>query len=135
MSRDTWPIVGYGIDVDDIYGYFNRDKIIDILNERHVNVPNPEDFEESIYDEYGDFAYFIASLDETGILEYAYDGDGRQFVLFPPYYPWQKRPDHNELKTKEGVENFIVNVLMKICDDSSDSIKGNIQYISTTGCG
>lgn len=135
MSCDTWPIIGYGIEIDDIYGYFDKDKIIDILKERHIDVPDPEHFEESIYDEYGDFACFIASLDEIGILQYAYDGDGKQFILFPPCYPWGKRPDHNELKTREGVEKFIANILMKVCDISAEDVSKYTNYISTTGWG
>lgn len=135
MSSDTWPIVGYGVDIDDIYDYFDRDKIINILKEKHIEVPDPEHFEETIYNEYDDFAYFIASLDETGILEYAYDGDEKSFVLFAPYYPWQKRPDHNELKTREGVEKFIANILIKVCDISVNDIIRYIHYINTTGCG
>ena len=133
MSCDTWPIVGYGIEIDDIYEYFNKDKIIDILETRHIDVPDPEELEECIYDEYGDFAGFVASLDETEILDHIDDGNGHQFVLFPPCYPWWKKTDHNELKTKEGVEKFIANILIKVCDISAENVNKYIHYVSTTG--
>ena len=136
MSYCYWGINGYGIDLEDINEFLNEDKVKKILSEQGANVPDGDI--DDFLDEggYACLAHFVASLDKTHTLSYRQGGDfDGNYVLFEPLYPWDEPVKYNELKTKEGMTNFIVKILQKVYDTSSETLIERINYIDAVGSG
>ena len=137
MSVSYWGIVGYGVCLDDIDKYLDREKI-NIL----VRKANPDiEFEEDVFDDYtfcGDpysnLGEFLCELDDRNILSWDDDGNGRGFLLYEPIYPWLNNPS-NQPKSMNETKDHIISVLKKVCDATYEELSKEIDFISTWGCG
>ena len=137
MSVTRWPIIGYGIKIDNIAKYINNNKV---KKEISNLLPN----ETTIFDEdilqsdcfcgnpYYYFSEFLADLDNHRWFTYDSNGDGDEFFLYPPKYPWEIRDD--DPKSMEDIDKRLIEILNKICD-MPDEYGYLIDYIEEEGWG
>ena len=136
MSMSYWGIVGYGVCLDDIDTYLDKDKI-----NKLVRKMNPEiEFEEDVFDDYtfyGDpynnLAEFLCEFDGKHILTWEDDGQGKAFFMYEPIYPWLKYPKPLPRSVDE-VKKLIISILMNVCNATEEELGREIGYISTWGC-
>lgn len=136
MSVSYWGIVGFGVCLDDIDKYLDKEKI-NIL----VRKLNPDiEFNEDVFDDYTfcgepytNLAEFLCELDYRHILSWADDGNNRAFFLYEPVYPWLSNSD-KQPKSINEVKDYIISVLKKVCNTSYEDLSKEIDYISTWGC-
>jgi len=138
MSMCYWGIVGYGVCIEDIAKYINHEKVNSIIR----TLFKEEDFHENddVFEDdtfygnpYTNFAEFLCDLDDDKIFSYDDDGQGRNFFLYVPRYPWHSKPD-KEPETIEECEDKMVAVLQKVCNATDEQLKDCIKYISESGC-
>lgn len=137
MSVSYWGIVGYGIDLDNIAEYLNKEKV-NLL----VRKNNPKEiFEEDVFEDdtfygnpYSGFGEFLSELDETNTIGWNNSGNtGKDYFLYEPKYPWTVK--NNDPTGYEDVENRIIKALLKVYDITEEEIKSKIGYIDDYGCG
>ena len=137
MSVLRWPIIGYGVTIDDISRYININKVgyelQRLLPNDNINI-NENLLESDLFngDPYCYFAEFLCDLTDTKWFNYDTDGEGREFFFYPATYPWQRQD--NEPKSEEDVDKEIVAILNKVCD-LPDNETYPIEYIEETGWG
>lgn len=137
MSWSHWGIVGYGIDIDDIFEYINTEKVNKLVRELNPK----EEFEEDVFDDdtfygnpYQNFGEFLSELDKTNTIIWDDGGDsGKHYFLYCPKYPWQIK--NNDPLSCEDIADRIVDVLTKICDTEVNILRSKIDYISDYGSG
>ena len=136
MSMDYWGIIGYGVCLDDIYDYLNREKVNTLVRKL---LPK-ETFEEDVFDDdtfygnpYNNLAEFLCDLDEDKIFSWNDDGQGAPYFLYFPSYPWQRK--ENEPTDVNEVTDKMVKILHKVYDMPINELRKMIHYISTYGCG
>ena len=137
MSWTHWGIVGYGVDLDDIEKYINKEKVNLLVREI-----NPlENFDEDVFEDdtfcgnpYQNFGEFLSELDETKTIIWDDGGDsGKHFFLYEPKYPWMIK--NNDPASYEDIENRIINVLIKVSDIDKETLRSKIDFISDYGSG
>ena len=136
MSMDYWPIIGYGVNLDKIYKYLNKEKVQKLIQDLNPNEIIDDDvFEDDTFygGLYTSFAEFLCELDDSHIFSYDDDGNNIEYFLYPPRYSWMKRK--NDPKTVAECDDMIVKVLKKVYDISDEELKTHIEYIDTVGMG
>lgn len=131
MSYDTWHTYGYGICVFDIgeppveriqnlltMAPMFKKEIQEWLDERGIPDPDSDDYME--YDQ--DFMLGLATILKKVILEAenieleACDSsEGKDYLLFVPDYPWNKK-ERRRLETEEEVENLFRKYISVLTD-------------------
>jgi len=136
MSMSYWPIVGYGVNLDELYEYLNKDKVNALIRDM---IPN-EEFEEDVLEDdtfyggvYTSFAEFLCELDDSKVFSYENDGATTEYFLYQPRYWWKKKS--NDPKTAAECDDMIAGVLKKVYDISDEELKTHIDYIDTVGMG
>ncbi len=139
MSMDYWGIVGYGLCLNDIEEYINREKFNQVV--RDIN-PNLQFDEDDVFDDdtfcggiYVNLAHFFTELDTNNNFCYEDNGDGECYLLFEPSYPWETNYRKREPKTKEEVKERLINLLTPFYNMPINILKEKIDYINTMGCG
>lgn len=134
---EHWGIKGFGVDIDDIWRYIDKEKVNALVREL---IPDQK-FEEDVFDDdtfcgypYYNFAEFLCDLDDKHIMDFDDDGNGKCYFLFMPSYPWSR--SKFEPMTAQECEEYILDTLHKVCNvNSDDELSQYIKYINTTGCG
>lgn len=132
MSYDTWYTYGYGVCVSDIEEPFVeriqnllvmapafQKNIQEWLDECGISDPDYEDYID--YDQ--DFGLGLATILKEVILEaenvelVACDSfEGKDYLLFCPAYPWNRK-NHKELKTQEAVGELFRKYISVLTDE------------------
>lgn len=145
MSFDTWHTNGYGICVSDIGNppverlrdllamapVFQKD-IQEWLNERGIMDPDSDDYMEYDQDFMLGFATIIKKVileAENVELEACDSSGGKDYLLFVPDYPWNKK-ERRRLETEEEVEDLFHKYISVLTDEPI-----NIDYQSVENGG
>lgn len=116
MSWRTWDVNGYGVAGEDIAISYSEEDIDKLLKKAPVaykavrekmkadGISTYEDYETES-GEYGIIPVIVAAIREIqGIsLEY-HQGENGNFVLFPPFYPWNTCLDHDKDMTTDRLD-------------------------------
>jgi len=136
MSMDYWGITGYGVCLDDIEKYLDREKVNKIIRQMFPD----EEFTEDVFDgfmfcgdPYTNFAEFLCEFDDRKILTYDDDGQGVAYFLYVPPYPWKAK--ENEPKTRKELEDYMISILRRVYDTDDCDLRNSLDYISTWGAG
>ena len=137
MSVDYWSIFGYGIELSDIIKYIDKNKVITELKKLVHDTEIPDDTDD-IFEldalcgyPYNYFAEFLCDLDERNVLTWDSDGDGNEYLMYTPNYPWYTEYTP---QSPQEVAKIITEVLDKVCS-MPDNMKYPIGYIDTIGYG
>lgn len=138
MSMDYWGIVGYGVCVQDIEQYIDKEKVNILVRDINVNCC---DFTEDVFEDdtfcgnpYQNFGEFLSELDETNTIIWDDGGESQKaFFLYVPKYPWMYR--NNDPKSIKDVEDRIIKVLKMVCNATEEELKKKIDFINDYGCG
>lgn len=135
MSMDYWGIIGYGIEIQDIYRHINKEKVNKLVRELNPNLK----FEDDVFDDdtfignpYNSFAEFLCELDKNSLFTYDTDGHDRDYFMYAPVYPWAAKK--NEPSTEKECKNKMINILQQVVDLSDEEISKYIHYINDYGC-
>ena len=137
MSWSHWGIVGYGVDLDDITEYIDTEKVNKLVRELSPN----ETFEEDVFEDdtfcgnpYENFGEFLSELDETNTIIWDDGGDSnKHFFLYEPKYPWMIK--NNDPVSYGDIEDRIIKVLLKVCNEDKEVLRSKIDHISDYGSG
>ena len=148
MSYSTWIINGYGMCIDDIettaekllkLASMDKDVLKDVreyLDRIYPNGYNDEDLTLDDFNELeGDYcengiAYVLYQVISNNFpIEFAYDYNGTQYILYTPTYPWFMT-DTDKILTKEDVENMFKKYVKILTDEDI-----NIDYYSVENGG
>ena len=135
MSRCYWGITGYGICLNDIAKYLNKEKVVGYLKRISPNQTIDEDpFENDTFygNPYNSFVEFLLEFDEKNILDYESDGQDAEYLLYTPPYPWTATK--NEPKSLNELKDYIYSILRKVYDASADILYDAMYYVDTAGC-
>ena len=147
MSMDYWMCEGYGFCIDDFWDKIDRRKVLAILRQLFreetegidSNLPDEklsrlvDKLVEDDLDFCGGYAELLTDLDDTRLLSWNTDRQGRYFLLYPPCYPWSM--SGNEPKTVREVLLLLSSVAGKITNISEEEICSMVDYIEEVGCG
>lgn len=137
MSVSYWGITGYGIDLDDIRNSIDEEKVYRLVKQL---VPN-EIFGDNVFEDntfygcpYESFGEFLSELDDTNTILWEDGGENdSHYFLYIPKYPWQV--SDKDPKNPKEIEDRIVKVLLKICNESEESLRSKIGFVSDFGYG
>lgn len=90
----------------------------------------------SRYEEDESFGHIFFGADTLNVLCASDNGDGKQFILYPPSYPWNE--EMQVLKSIDSVKEYLCEVVMNFTLDSvteDDLIKLIDTDIYEVGCG
>lgn len=137
MSVSYWGIVGYGIRLDDIGKYINKEKINILVRELNPNIEfNNEDnvLDDDTFsgDPYCSIAEFLTELDDTHSLIWDTSGNlGNEYLYYAPDYPWHKH--EKDPKSFDEIRERIQNVIQKVYDIETEDLKPYITDICMAG--
>ena len=138
---DYWGITGYGINIDDIMDFVDKEKVKNIVCSLFKEL-SPEDdiFDDDTFsgNPYNGFAEFLCDIDDTNLIGCETDGQGTSYFLYIPPYPWLVR-GVPQPKNSEEVAQIIIKTLSKVCNfdinnaKEYENIRKRIDYIDTYG--
>lgn len=118
MSWSSWDVNGYGIDVDDMTISYSEEDVDTLLKKaptayKETRKQMKEGGFESYEDiEYKDGTYGIMPVITKAVreienisLEY-HQGENGNFILFPPFYPWNSCMDNDKSMTVEKLDRI-----------------------------
>jgi len=124
MSIEYWPIVGYGLKLDNIK-IFNTDKLLEelVLDEDDLSLEDIADFLTSK----SKFLIWCSTAQMYW--------DDVIYLYFPCELPWMMKEEVKKLN-KEDIKNEIIKVIKPYLKSEIDieEIREQIDYISDCGC-
>lgn len=140
MSVEYWMIEGVGVCVSDLRPCINTDKFLNFLKEQRLDEPIPEDEDvESYIDDciegLDGLGNVFCLCDATATLTYCDNGDGDDYLYYPPSMPWER--SENEPETLEEVHKALVNAIQHLTDLTVDEIENDLinDNLYVYGCG
>ena len=137
MSVSYWGIVGYGIEVNDIKKYINKEKVNKLVRQLNPNaeISNSDDvlIDDTFNgDLYSSIAEFLSELDDSHSLIWDTGGNlGGDYLYYAPDYPWHKH--ENDPKSFDEVRERIQKVIQKVYDIKSEDLEPYITNICMAG--
>ena len=130
MSKCYWTIEGVGLKTNDIQRYLDTEKLVKLF---HEQLPEDEELNEMISAEdysafelrdflYGEpfqnLADVLCHCDDSNTLTYGDDGEGTDYLYYPPSMPWERR--ENEPQTEDCVIANIIKAVRRITNGLTD---------------
>lgn len=138
MSVCRWGITGYGVNIEKIYEYIDKEKVNAIVRKLipDINLKEDDDvFEDNTfcYEPYSSFAEFLCEFDDKNIMTWDSDGDGGEYFLYKPKYPWEI--NNNDPKHIEEITEYIIRILQRVFSIPAIILRDYITYIDEVGVG
>ena len=138
MSYNTWTDYGYGVCTSELKKELEVNKIIELVklaprlySDMQDDIKTNGMYEESyeiltdFVDNYSDVGYGgLATIlqavikEQEGIELYVCDDfDGKNYLIYPPIYPWQMYTQKESLLTEKGIAEMIGKYLHIVTDE------------------
>lgn len=132
MSTCYWTIQGIGINADHVRPHLNPRKLVELLfrelprDEKVAKWKAKQDLSGFDIDDYlygqpfDNLADLLTYCDDTYTLTYGDNGEGTQWLYYPPSMPWHHT--ENEPRSAAEVHQRIVKAVMQVTDLSEEEI-------------
>jgi len=128
MSVETYIIEGIGVKTKQLRPYLNDENCIAFLKEYDATIVIDEDsFNINDYisgKPFKNLSELLYFCDYSDCLRCDGDGNGEDYLYYPPKYPWQLK--ENDPRSIEEAHKLLIETIQRICDISREDVEALI---------